>query len=306
MVGCFTTVILSFTAPSLFSVIVFICFAIIVRHSRKPNKQHSVSQTSTHELQNRIGIRQLHTHYHGVTEISDDNQVFDLFQNTQRYDDFQQLHEYPYHRGNEWINNYEPFDNSGPLDYDESSQRYNLDEVIRPRQQQNESSGDNKFSNLINQFKTRNEVDSRKCYKLSVYRYKIHHSTNFAAHHVIVISDGSNTDITFGLTVNTKQQYERAKAEVKNFKGDKSQLEFKGQVVSTLYELAKKADMILDDNPHYKLLSNNCQNFCNKFLEKNGLPTYSTDIDYTWILTGALAMLVTVLAIFSIKKKIFK
>jgi len=115
-----------------------------------------------------------------------------------------------------------------------------------------------------------------------------------------VISDGNNTDITFGLTVYaTKHQattgQERARAEVETFKRDKSQLEFKGQVVSTLYNLAKKADMILDDNPNYHLLSNNCQNFCNKFLEKNGLPTYLTDIQNLGIWAAGTALLLSYL-----------
>ena len=98
-----------------------------------------------------------------------------------------------------------------------------------------------------------------------------------------MISDGKNKGITFGLTVvATKQQaivgQERATAEVEIFKENRSQPEVKGEVICTLYEPAEKAGNILDNNPHYNLLTNNCQTFCNKFLEENGLSSYSTDI----------------------------
>ena len=72
---------------------------------------------------------------------------------------------------------------------------------------------------------------------------------------------------------------EKAIAKVTEFRGDKNSLEFKGEVNCSLYELAERAARVLDSNRQYNWLSNNCQNFCNKFLETNGLPTYQTDVE---------------------------
>jgi len=129
-----------------------------------------------------------------------------------------------------------------------------------------------------------------KEYKIFVYRYQ-----KFAGHHVIVISDQQNNDIIFGLQVNSTRSQAiigkgRAIAQVDIFDGNKSHLEFKGPVTCTLHELAVKAGRILDQNSVYNLANNNCQNFCNKFLKVNDLPTYATDVEKAGIFAGMLSI----------------
>jgi len=117
-----------------------------------------------------------------------------------------------------------------------------------------------------------------KKYQISVYRY-----LRFGGHHAIVISDGTTPHITFELTVMAGKSQaisgqERALAKVTEFSGDINNLEYKGEVECSLYELAERAARVLDSDRQYNWLSNNCQNFCNKFLESNDLPTYKTDV----------------------------
>ena len=123
-------------------------------------------------------------------------------------------------------------------------------------------------------------MNRRKRYTISVDRKQL-----FGGHHVIVISDGTHEDITFELTfkgsvVSAVIGQEEAVAKVAIYdKTDRSYLEEKGVVKNSLYELSETAAGILKDNPHYHLLNNNCQNFCNKFLGTYNLPTYTTDAE---------------------------
>ena len=48
---------------------------------------------------------------------------------------------------------------------------------------------------------------------------------------------------------------------------DRSHLQQKATVVCSLYALAETAAGVLKSNPHHDLLANNCQQFCNKFIE---------------------------------------
>jgi len=148
----------------------------------------------------------------------------------------------------------------------------------------------NDFHKGICNLTTQHEMDDVRDYQLSLYKNKKNLGQNFFfRHHCIVIRD-RNEDITFGLTVDpcTLQEAvdgeKKALAEVKIFHGDKNDLEVKGSVKCTLNELALKAGGILDNNQHYYLLKNNCQNFCNYFLIANGLPTYKTDVEKIGIL----------------------
>lgn len=55
------------------------------------------------------------------------------------------------------------------------------------------------------------------------------------------------------------------------YHGDTDDLEFKGTVEATMRELADVAINILREMGDYGLFGNNCQNFCNKFLERVNL-----------------------------------
>lgn len=88
--------------------------------------------------------------------------------------------------------------------------------------------------------------------------------------HVIVIRDGENEDISFELTIKGSKSSGQEEAVVKVTVYDetnRSHLQQKATVVCSLYELAAKAAEILESNPHHELLTNNCQEFCNKFIE---------------------------------------
>jgi len=121
-------------------------------------------------------------------------------------------------------------------------------------------------------------MNKRKRYQISVYKNRL-----IAGHHAIVISDGENEDITFELTVagditNAFSGQEQALAKVAIFNSDnRKDLKYSKEKRCTLYQLAETAARILDNNRQYNVVNNNCQHFCNKFLESNGLPTYTTD-----------------------------
>ena len=140
----------------------------------------------------------------------------------------------------------------------------------------------NEFSEGVMTLNTkhRNFMRRKKKYIISV-----DHGQRIGAHHVIVISDGKHEDITFELTVKGSMLsaiagQEEAVAKVAIYDAtNRSYLKQKGEVNSSLYELAETAATILASNKHYDLLKNNCQNFCNKFLAAYNLPTYATDIE---------------------------
>ena len=120
-------------------------------------------------------------------------------------------------------------------------------------------------------------MTKKKNYTISVDRKQL-----FGGHHIIVIRDGEHEDISFEITVESKISAavgsERAIAKVAIYnETNRDYLEQKGEVYLSLCQLAETAARILESNPHYHLLNNNCQNFCNKFLEACKLPTYATD-----------------------------
>ena len=137
----------------------------------------------------------------------------------------------------------------------------------------------------------------RKKYQISVYKNQL-----ILGHHAIVISDGENEDITFELTVagdktSALSGQERAIAKVAIFdSNNKNDLAYKGEKQCSLYQLADIAASILDSDRQYDVISNNCQHFCNKFLERNGLSTYATDGE---ILTTVLPYVQKVSSYFS-------
>ena len=129
-------------------------------------------------------------------------------------------------------------------------------------------------------------------YQISVYRGR------FAEHHFIVVSDGVHEDITLELTVigdkkSVLSGQEKVVAAVNIFRGDMNDLDKKGVVECTLHMLTEIAANILRRNPYYNLISNNCQDFCNKFLNELKQQTYMTDPQIgTGIATGVAASFV--------------
>ena len=142
------------------------------------------------------------------------------------------------------------------------------------------SKSTNDFYDGIMRLNTRHrrDINKRKRYQISVYKNRL-----IAGHHAIVISDGENEDITFEITVaggitSVFSGQEQALAKVAVFNSDnRKDLKYSKEKQCTLYQLAETAARILDSNRQYDVLNNNCQHFCNKFLESNGLPTYTTD-----------------------------
>ena len=114
----------------------------------------------------------------------------------------------------------------------------------------------------------------RKTYTIYLHRDSYHHA--------IVINDGRNVPITLELTVMGGKASAmiaggRTIAKVVVFTDDTNDLNKRGEVTCTLYELTQKAAEILNSNRNYNWISNNCQHFCTRFLEANGLPSYTTD-----------------------------
>ena len=116
-------------------------------------------------------------------------------------------------------------------------------------------------------------------------------------HHIIVLSDGVDQDITiefcsskthkvasltakpifsfigkyvpgFSKVENELQFLTKASLKSENFLGDKSQCIEKGTVESTLHELMAIAVKIYNENPEYHVISNNSHHFCEKFLQE--------------------------------------
>ena len=153
------------------------------------------------------------------------------------------------------------------------------------------SSPANDFSEGIMNLNTRHRdfMKKRRNYTISV-----DHQQLIGGHHIIVISDGKHEDITFELTVKGSKLsaavgQEEAVAKVAIYDGsNRNYLERKGEVYRTLHELAKTAANILNSDRQYNWLSNNCQHFCNTFLEVHGLPSYTTDTRK--VVTGAAAV----------------
>ena len=143
----------------------------------------------------------------------------------------------------------------------------------------------------------KNFIRLKQMYTISVDRSSYHHA--------IVISDGRNDPITLELTVMGGKAGAmiaggRTIAKVVVFKGNTNNLNKRGEVTCTLYDLTYKAAKILNSNRNYNWISNNCQNFCTRFLEVNGLPSYTTDtrkVVTVGVAAGAAAATVTLCTI---------
>lgn len=124
----------------------------------------------------------------------------------------------------------------------------------------------------------KNFIHHRKKYTVFVHQTPLFNG----GHHAIVISDEINDPITFELTIMSGKAGAvfiggRTIAKVVIYEGDMSTIKKFGEVTCTLYELTQTAANVLNSDRQYNWLSNNCQHFCNRFLEAHDLPTYSTD-----------------------------
>lgn len=122
-----------------------------------------------------------------------------------------------------------------------------------------------------------NFMDETRRYQILVYR-----GNSFGQHHYVVVSDGVNQDITLELTVAGEKSgilsgKEKVIAAVNIFRGRKSELEDKGVVECSLHMLTEIAADIIRRNTYYNLFNNNCQDFCNMFLDALNKQTYMTD-----------------------------
>ena len=127
-----------------------------------------------------------------------------------------------------------------------------------------------------------NTLHKNFMYETRRYQISVHRGHSFAQHHFIVVSDGVHEDITLELTVGggvstVLSSQENVIAEVNIFQGSKDDLDNKGVVNCTLQKLTEIAAAIIRENSCYNLVTNNCQTFCNKFLDKLELKTYMTD-----------------------------
>ena len=92
------------------------------------------------------------------------------------------------------------------------------------------------------------------------------------------------------LELSKNDNYSQIVAQSLVYQGDVNDLEFKGSVTETLRQLADIAMEILVEMGEYRLMGNNCQNFCNKFLERVGLE------DGKYMTTAKKGMVVIVVA----------
>jgi len=138
-------------------------------------------------------------------------------------------------------------------------------------------------------------MSERLCYKVYVH-------CPFVGHHCIVLVDdqGLYGCLTLELTVVVNNDVPDGRAtstvapNVRLYSGDVRQLSYKGRVRCTLETLSEYAYEVLSSMGPYNVALNNCQHFCNNFLEKIGLPGHVTDtarIGYgTALVAGALAI----------------
>lgn len=128
-------------------------------------------------------------------------------------------------------------------------------------------------------------MDIRK-YRILSYRPPL-------AHHAIVISDRKNEDVTLELTVDENLK-PLPKSAVFNGGDEKFLIEI-GTKDCSLYEQTVIAQQVYDNHGCYNLIDNNCQDFCNKILLANGLPTYETDSQKLVRILQGFALMVLIL-----------
>jgi len=121
-------------------------------------------------------------------------------------------------------------------------------------------------------------IDKNLCYKVYVH-------CPFVDHHCIVLVDdlGLCGCLTLELTIMEDsdvpdgQASHKVAPKVQLYSGDVNKLSYKGKVQCTLESLCEDAYKVLSSMGTYDLAFNNCQHFCDNFLEKIGLPGHMTD-----------------------------
>ena len=104
----------------------------------------------------------------------------------------------------------------------------------------------------------------------NIYVHKTTFSDHF--HHRIVVEAVSNKEygkVMLGL--GKDETWSHVAPESGVFTGQEKQLQFVGRVTTTLRYLADIAIEILEEIGSYNLVTRNCQNFVNKFLDRIGL-----------------------------------
>lgn len=110
-------------------------------------------------------------------------------------------------------------------------------------------------------------LDVEMVFKVYVHRGVLHHSI------VICDEQGIFERTTLELTVNEDGE---GVPLCQIFKGPVEELEPKAKVRASFRSLCTLATAILDYMGEYRLFGNNCQNFCNYFLECIGAEGYTT------------------------------
>jgi len=129
--------------------------------------------------------------------------------------------------------------------------------------------------------------------------FKVYVHCPFVGHHCIVLADeqGLRGHLTLELTLSRGsdvpdgQAKHRVAPKVQLYSGDVNKLSYKGKVQSTLERLSEDAYRVLSSMGNYDLAFNNCQHFCDNFLEEIGLPGHMTDtakIGYGGLLAAAV------------------
>ena len=102
-----------------------------------------------------------------------------------------------------------------------------------------------------------------------VYRAFVHRATfEGYLHHRIVLCDYSEKYGIVTLELGKNHTSMRVIPKCQVYKREEEDLEFKGTVEATMRELANVAIGILREMGDYRLVDNNCQNFCNTFLAR--------------------------------------
>ena len=102
-----------------------------------------------------------------------------------------------------------------------------------------------------------------------VYGVFVHRATFVEKfHHCIVLCDKGEKYGFVTLELEKNHTSMRVIPECQVYQGKEEDLEFKGTVEATMRELADVAIGILREMGDYRLVGNNCQNFCNTFLAR--------------------------------------
>ena len=126
---------------------------------------------------------------------------------------------------------------------------------------------DASFIPLLKKTRYSDVLDERLVYRVFVHRTTIEGYTgNF--HHRIVLCDSSEKYGFVTLELGKNVTYSQVAPKCQVYQGEREDLEFKGTVEATMRELANVAIDILREMGDYRLIGNNCQNFCNTFLAR--------------------------------------